>query len=611
MIGKCIMGRYEILERIGGGGMGVVWKANDKVLDRYVTLKVLRPEMSEDEDFVRRFRREAKAAASLSHPNIVSIYDVGEDQGLYFIVMELVEGETLRDKLTRQGKLEVEEALNIAGQICLGLSHAHTNQIIHRDIKPQNILITTLGHVKVADFGIARALGGVSNTSTNVVVGSASYLSPEQARNGVVSARSNLYSLGVVLYEMLTGKPPFTGDSPVSVALQHVEAKVPAVRDKNPEIPVEIENLIAKALAKSPDMRFQSADEMLKSIRQLRLSLFQRTETEFAAKGDERLARRKKPKARVSTAVKIFAVFVIIGLAAAAYGIYAFNKWMAVPLVEVPDVVGKPQIEAQALIREKGLIPQLSAEKYDSNYPANTVISQSPLGGEMVKKGREIYYVLSRGESFAEVPDVRSKTVREAQLELENRQLQLGNVDNVFHPTVPKDNVIGQNPREGTSVSLGTRVDLIVSLGQEPETAVVPRLIGLPSLDKARALLEENLLELGEVSQISGQLPYGTIISQNPEEGTEVPIRTRVAVAISLGSQEPVHSHTVKIKVPNKANPVNVRVVVMDLDGELVRHDRNESPGDNINVSFQYKGNVAIMKIYFDGELAREEIVKP
>jgi beta-lactam-binding protein with PASTA domain/tRNA A-37 threonylcarbamoyl transferase component Bud32 len=611
MIGKCIMGRYEILERIGGGGMGVVWKANDKVLDRYVALKVLRPEMSEDEDFVRRFRREAKAAASLSHPNIVSIYDVGEDQGLYFIVMELVEGETLRDKLTRQGKLEVEETLNIAGQICLGLSHAHTNQIIHRDIKPQNILITTLGHVKVADFGIARALGGVSNTSTNVVVGSASYLSPEQARNGVVSARSDLYSLGVVLYEMITGKPPFTGDSPVSVALQHVEAKVPAVRDKNPEIPVEIESLIAKALAKSPDMRFQSADEMLKSIRQLRLSLFQRTETEFAAKGDEQLARRKKPKARVSTAVKIFAVFLIVGLAAAAYGIYAFNKWMAVPLVEVPDVVGKPQIEAQTLIREKGLIPQLSAEKYDSSYPANTVISQSPLGGEMVKKGREIYYVLSRGESFAEVPDVRSKTVREAQLELENRQLQLGNVDNVFHPTLPKDHVIGQNPREGTSVSLGTRVDLIVSLGQEPETAVVPRLIGLPSLDKARALLEENLLELGEVSQISGQLPYGTIISQNPEEGTEVPIRTRVAVAISLGSQEPVHSHEVKIKVPNKANPVNVRVVVMDLDGEVVRHDRNENPGDNVTVSFQYKGNVAIMKVYFDGELAREEIIKP
>ena len=197
MIGRKILGRYKIVERIGGGGMGVVWKANDLILDRHVALKILRPEMSEDEDFVLRFRREAKAAASLSHPNIVSIYDVGEDQGLHFIVMELVEGETLRDKLNREGRLEPEEALNIAAQICLGLAHAHNNNIIHRDIKPQNILLTELGHVKVADFGIARALGVVSTTSTDLVVGSASYLSPEQARNGQVSARSDLYSLGL------------------------------------------------------------------------------------------------------------------------------------------------------------------------------------------------------------------------------------------------------------------------------------------------------------------------------------------------------------------------------------------------------------------------------
>lgn len=610
MIGRSIIGRYEILERIGGGGMGVVWKANDRILDRHVALKVLRPEMSEDEDFVRRFRREAKAAASLSHPNIVSIYDVGEDQGLYFIVMELVEGETLREKLVRQGKLEIGEALNIAGQICLGLSHAHTNKIIHRDIKPQNILITSLGHVKVADFGIARALGGVSNTSTNVVVGSASYLSPEQARNGVVSTRSDLYSLGVVLYEMIAGKPPFTGDSPVAVALQHVEARVPALREKNPDIPVELENLIAKALSKNPEQRFQSADEMLKSIRQLSLSLFQGTEHGFAAKGDAGVARRRKQKQRVSTAVKVLAIFVLLGLSLAAYGIYAFNKWMAVPIVEVPDIVGETQIEAQRLLREKGLIPQLSAEKYDREYPANTVISQSPLGGERVKKGREVYYVLSRGESFAEVPDVRGKGFREAQLELENRQLQLGNVDRMGHPTVPKDHVIGQNPREGTSVPIGTRVDLSVSKGADSEDAVVPKLVGL-LLEDAQALLHENLLELGEVNQVQGQLPYGTVVSQDPEQGAEVPVRTRVTVVISLGSQEPVHSHTMTFKVPDKGKPVNAKVVVVDLDGENVRHDRNENPGETVTISFQYKGNVAIVKLYFDGEIVDESIVKP
>jgi len=610
MIGRRVLGRYKIIERIGGGGMGVVWRANDLVLDRHVALKVLRPEMSEDDDFVWRFRREAKAAASLSHPNIVSIYDVGEDQGLHFIVMELVEGETLRDRLNREGRLEPGEALQIAGQICLGLAHAHSNRIIHRDIKPQNILLTELGHVKVADFGIARALGGVSNTSTDVVVGSASYLSPEQARNGLVSARSDLYSLGVVLYEMVTGKLPFTGDSPVAVALQHLEAQAPPVREAVPEVPVEIENLISRALAKGPGERFQSAGEMLESIRQCRSSLLHTTEPDFSAKGDEAVARRSRKKRQSGTAVKVLAVFVIIGVAIAAYGIYSFYKWMAVPIVEVPDIVGMPHIQAQAEIRDRGLIPRLSAEKYDRDHPAGTVISQSPLWGEKVKVGREIYYTLSKGEAYVEVPDVRRLTLREAQLELENQQLQLGNVDKISDSAVPKDHIISQNPREGTSVSIGTRVDLTVSKGTEPETATVPGLLGL-SEQQAASILNDNLLDLGEVTPVPGDQPAGTIIAQDPEEGEEVPIRTRVNITVSMGSQGDLRFHTLVIEVPEKDQPVHVRLIVRDLDGEAVRHNRNERPGDTLTISFQYRGDVAIVRVYFDGELAREETVRP
>lgn len=610
LIGRSILGRYKILERLGGGGMGVVWKANDLVLDRYVALKILRPEMSEDEDFVWRFRREAKAAASLSHPNIVSIYDVGEDQGLYFIVMELVEGETLRDKLTREGRLEPDEALRIAGQICLGLSHAHKNKIIHRDIKPQNILLTELGDVKVADFGIARALGGVSTTSTDVIVGSALYLSPEQARNGLVTARSDLYSLGVVLYEMIAGEPPFSGDSPVAVALQHLDAEIPSIGEGDGEVSQELENLISKALAKSADERFQSAGEMLESIRQCMSLSSQRARPEFVAKGDEAVSRRTRKKRQPSTAVKVLTVFVILGVAIAGYGIYAFKKWMAVPTVEVPDVVGKPHIEAQALLREKGFIPQLSAEKYDRNYPANTVISQSPLGGEMAKEGRVVYYTLSLGESYEEVPDVREMSLRQAQLELENCQLQLGNIDRVSHSTIPKDHVIGQNPREGTSVSIGTRVDLVVSKGPEIETVEVPGISGV-SQQQAQAILNDHLLDLGEVKQVSSEQPAGTVISQDPEAGVEVPVRTKVDITVSLGMEQPLHSHTTKIEVPKKDKPVNVKLVVTDLDGETVRHDRNENPGETITISFLYKGNVAIAKVYFDGELASESIVKP
>jgi len=219
MVGRMIAGRYEIVEKIGSGGMGVVWKAKDKILDRHVALKILRPEMSEDQAFVQRFRQEAKAAASLSHSNIVNIYDVGQDRGLHYIVMELVEGQTLRDKLNEAGRLSVDEAVNIAIQICLGLAHAHACGIIHRDIKPQNILITNTGQVKVADFGIARALGSASNTGKSIVVGSASYLSPEQVTNQAVTAASDLYSLGVVLYEMVTGELPYTGDTPIAVAI--------------------------------------------------------------------------------------------------------------------------------------------------------------------------------------------------------------------------------------------------------------------------------------------------------------------------------------------------------------------------------------------------------
>ena len=446
--------------------------------------------------------------------------------------MELVEGETLRDKLNREGRLEPEEALNIAAQICLGLAHAHNNNIIHRDIKPQNILLTELGHVKVADFGIARALGVVSTTSTDLVVGSASYLSPEQARNGQVSARSDLYSLGVVLYEMITGKLPFTGDSPVAVALQHVEARAPSVRETVPDITVEIEDLISKALAKNPGERFQSAGEMLQFIRKARSALY-RTEPEFTAKGDGAMARRGRRKRSTPTAVKVLAVFVVLGIAIAAYAIYSFYKWMAVPIVEVPDIVGMPHIEAQALIREKGLIPRLSAEKYDRNFPAGTVISQSPLGGEKVKVGREIYYTLSKGEAYVDVPDVRRLTLREAQLELENHQLQLGNVDEIQDATVPKDHVISQNPREGTSVAIGTRVDLVVSKGTEPETVIVPNLIGLTEA-QASAVLNDNLLDLGDVTGVPSDEPPGTIIAQTPEEGEEVPVRTRVDITVSM-----------------------------------------------------------------------------
>ncbi len=608
MIGRKILNRYQIIEKIGSGGMGVVWKADDLVLDRSVALKVLRSELSEDDDFVWRFRREARAAASLSHSNIVSVYDVGEDQGLHFFVMELVEGQTLRDKLNKEKKLEYKTALEIAEQISLGLAHAHNNGIIHRDIKPENILLTESSQVKVADFGIARALGAVSHTSTDIVVGSASYLSPEQAKNGLVSAQSDLYSLGVVLYEMLVGKPPFAGDSPVAVALQHLEASPPPISDMLPTIPHEIDVLILKALAKKPNDRFQSANEMLKSLQTCK-SLLYKTEQNIPVKGEKVVGRRGKSRRSPSTAVKMLAVFIIVGVSISAYAVYAFYKWMAVPIVEVPDIVGLSHIQAQTEIRNKGLIPRLSAEKYDREHPAGTVISQSPLGGEKVKLDREIYYTLSKGEAYVEVPDLRRRGLREAQLELENQQLQMGNVDKVSDSTVPKDQVISQNPREGALVSIGTRVDLVISKGSEPETVIVPLLVGL--LDQqVLDILQDNLLDLGDVTPIWGDQPIGTVIDQEPENGEEVPVRTKINVTISSGSDADVSFSTLMIQVPEQENPVHVRLAVWDVDGETVYYNRNEEPGNRVTVPFRYRGDVAVVKVYFDGDLAQEEIFK-
>jgi len=611
MPGKKIVNRYKVLEKIGGGGMSVVWKGYDLVLDRYVALKVLRPEMSEDEDFIRRFRREAKAAAGLSHPNIVSIYDVGEDQGLYFIVMELIEGETLRDRLRREGKLSLKEALSIAAEICEGLGHAHANKIIHRDVKPQNILITEQGHVKVADFGIARALGGVSTTSSNVVVGSAPYLSPEQAQNGVVSVRSDLYSLGVVVYEMLGGKPPFAGETPVAIALQHVEARVPSLKEINPEIPQPVEAFVQKALSKNPDQRFQSAEEMLLAIRSLLAMGFSEMPRKDENGGDENVAKTKKKRQPVSLSVKIFLAFLIVAFGLAGYAVHVFNKWMDVPIIEVPNVVGKSQLEAQSILRAQGFIPQLAAERYDQNFPANTVISQSPAGGEKAKKGREVYYVLSKGQEFVRIPDVTGKTLREAQLDLENVGLVLGNVEYEFHPSVEKDKVMRQNPRGETEVASGTRVDVTVSKGPMPDTAVVPSLVGYTK-EQAEQKLKDALLELGKVSQVPGNEPFGIVLAQDPPAGQEVPVRSKVNISISLGTEKPAYTHEMTIQVPNKGRPVNVRVFVSDATEQNKKiYDKNENPGETIEVRFEYKGPQATVTVYFDGELASQSIIRP
>ncbi|MGI6643866.1 MAG: Stk1 family PASTA domain-containing Ser/Thr kinase [Bacillota bacterium] len=621
--GRKVLNRYKILERLGGGGMSVVWKAYDLVLDRNVALKVLRPEMSEDDEFISRFRREAQSVASLSHPNIVSIYDVGEDSGLYFIIMELVEGETLRDMLRARGRLSVPEALQITSKICQGLAHAHARRIIHRDIKPQNILITPQGDVKVADFGIARALGGVSTTSRDVVIGSAPYLSPEQAKNGTVTVHSDLYSLGVVLYEMLTGKPPFGGDSPVAVALQHVQGEVPRVGSSRPDVPPEVDELVQKALAKNPADRFSSAEHMLEAIRSIETGVrlesppsksVEREASVKLSEGDEvDLGRRPVKRRRMSAGAKVFLALAVVVLVLGTYAFLRIKAWLTVPILTVPDVVGKNYIEAQNIVNEAGFVFQIAGERPHDTLARGQVIEQNPLGGEQAKKGRVIYCLISKGQSLARVPEVRGMTQTEAIVEIQNAGIQVGNIREVASDTVAKGLVIGQNPYPGLDVPRDSFVDLEVSKGPEPITAEVPDVIGKMQ-DEAVRLIEERLLDVGNiVLREDPDVPEGRVISQSPEPGEEVPFRTKVSLVVASrpGANEHTAVKVVEAPYDPRGGMVNVQVFVKDQQGERQVFDGNLRSGERREIRFTWQGSSAVVRTIVGGKVSIQTIRPP
>ncbi|MGH3320266.1 MAG: Stk1 family PASTA domain-containing Ser/Thr kinase [Streptosporangiaceae bacterium] len=539
--------RYELDGVVGRGGMAEVYRGRDIRLDRQVAVKTLRADLARDPTFQTRFRREAQSAASLNHPAVIAIYDTGEDyvQGasVPYIVMEYVEGRTLRDILRDDRRLLPERALEITDGILRALDYSHRGGIVHRDIKPANIMLTPTGDVKVMDFGIARAIHDATSTVTQTaqVIGTAQYLSPEQARGERVDARSDIYSTGCVLYELLTGRPPFSGDSPVAIAYQHVREDPVPPSQIDPEIPPWADAIALKALAKNPDNRYQDAAEMRNDIQRALMGQRVEAPTVLATAGP---TQRLGPGAPATQALPpdTFAgreeerrrrwpwilLLVLVLLAAAGFGGYwlvhdlpAFSK------VSVPNVVGKTRGAAQQQMTDAGLDPRTvfrNSKQVDQNH----VIRTDPAAGTEVGKNSAVTMFVSKGVAQVQVPsDLVGQSKDDAAAKVEGSGLQVGNISEKAS-TEPADQVIATSPAGGESVPPGSAVDLVVSTG----ATKVPSVVGKGS-DDAYGILKDAGFDVATRKQIDTDHEAGTVIYQNPDAGTPVQPGSTVTITVA------------------------------------------------------------------------------
>ncbi len=505
MIGKRISGRYEILKFIGGGGMSRVYLAHDIILDRDVAIKVLNYDFSNEEELKRRFMREALSATSLTHPHIVDIYDVGEDGDIHYLVMQFVEGQTLKEYITSNGPLTPEQALPIMRQLVSAISNAHYNGIVHRDIKPQNILMDPDGNVIITDFGIAMALSATAYTKTNSVLGTVHYLSPEQARGGMATKKSDIYSLGIVFYELLTGKLPFSGESAVSIALKHLQEETPSVRKLYPTIPQSVENVILKATAKDAVSRYRSADEMQDDLATV-LSPERANEERFVSTFDDETTRaipaipaltskfdnvqQTKENQPVKPVVEQVAepvkkkrkkwpivVGILVGLAAIALLIVFLPGLLGLNKIEVPDVSDYDEREAIDLLEEKGfIVADDRTEQTSDEFEAGKVIRTVPEAGKERRAGTEITLYISTGKETTELVDYTGQDIEQVMGIVEGVFKSI-DIDEVFDDETSKGTIIKQSPESGPEFVL-SETDLILTVSKGKEMVTLENLVG-------------------------------------------------------------------------------------------------------------------------------------
>lgn len=586
--GMIVGERYEVVGKIGSGGMANVYKAKDHKLNRFVAMKVLKQEFREDTTFINKFKTEAQSAAGLTHPNIVNVFDVGEDDGIHYIVMELVEGITLKDYISKKGKLSVKEATSIAIQVSMGLEAAHSHGIIHRDVKPQNIIISTDGKVKVTDFGIARAAS--SNTISSNVMGSVHYSSPEQVRGGYSDEKSDIYSLGITLYEMITGKVPFEGETTVAIAIKHLQDEMVPPTVYTPDLPHSLELIILKCTQKSVDKRYASMSEVIADLKHslidpngdfVQLYTMDPTEKTMVI-GEQDLQQIKQKRAeapgvtnrrqeafineneldddedddvkggltRVLEKAMMIGGFIVGALIIVVLIVYIVNvtglfkggigknsteqSTVEEKMIEVPNLVGKTEDEAVETVKNSGIGIRYVGEEPSDEYDKGIICYQETEAGTEVPENSTINYKLSSGTAVITVPDVTGKTQGEAEAMLTEMGFTV-NISKSYSTDYEAGQVVTQEPAANTQVKAAESINLEVSMGAQYDGFTVPSVVGMSEADAKNALAPLDVVVQSEASET---VPTGQVTAQSLAEGVYVDKGTTITITVSTGSAD-------------------------------------------------------------------------
>ncbi len=559
-LGQMLDNRYELLEIIGSGGMAVVYKALCHRLNRYVAVKILKDEFADDEEFREHFRTESQAVAMLSHPNIVAVYDFSKSPDCQYIVMELLEGITLKQYMQKKGALSWKEALHFATQIAKALSHAHSKGIVHRDIKPQNIMVVKDGSIKVADFGIAH-LQNETTMDSSETVGSIHYISPEQARGETVDARADLYSLGIVMYEMLTGQLPYEGDTVEAIAVQHFNAVLPFPGDINPDIPVRLEEITLKAMTADIDARYQSADELLDDLEAFRKAqsgflaeqqgeeTIQALSSDFDGRKPEKLKpsnkeyrENKSRSRRVSTfsGIALLSIF-ILAIVGFLWSYWIKDMFVSAERITIPNFIGEDSNEIVGSKAYSGVFNFKVSYTIDPNLPEGRIIGQNPEAGRTIvptKEGIDIELTVSTGILMTQIPDLVNHEYREATIALEQLGFVVAEPQMVASTTITEGYVVSTNPVAGEELPAGSTVYISVSGGPELAEVPMPNVIG-KTQENAVAELKKLKIDVGTITAVeNSDYPKGVIFWQSIEAGEMVIPHTMVYMKVSDGPRE-------------------------------------------------------------------------